>query len=193
MLLLLVLVLVPVFAWAQSFGGAVRVVDGDTLDVGGTRVRLHGIDAPEIGQHCTRPDGVRWDCGTWVTAEVRARIDGRKATCDTMDTDRYGRTVARCRVAGQDLGRQLVRDGLALAYRKYSMAYDPDETAARKAGRGLHGHDMTPPAAHRRAGRAREPRRHPVRSIRPVPSRAISASPGRASITCPDRSFMPEP
>jgi endonuclease YncB( thermonuclease family) len=64
MLLLFVLVLIPAFASAQGFGGAVRVVDGDTLDVGGTRVRLHGIDAPEIGQHCNRPDGLRWDCGT---------------------------------------------------------------------------------------------------------------------------------
>jgi endonuclease YncB( thermonuclease family) len=155
MLLLSVLVLVPAFAWAQGFGGAVRVVDGDTLDVGGTRVRLHGIDAPEIGQHCTRPDGLRWDCGTWVADEVRARIGAQKATCETTDTDRYGRTVARCSVAGQDLGRQLVRDGLALAYRKYSMAYDLDEKAALLAGRGLHGHDMTRPAAHRRAGRTR--------------------------------------
>ena len=153
--LLLALVLVPVIGWGQGFGGAARVVDGDTLDVGGTRVRLHGIDAPEIGQLCTRPDGVRWDCGTWVAAEVRARIGAHRVTCDTMDIDRYGRTVARCRVAGRDLGRQLVRDGLALAYRKYSMAYAPDETAALEAGRGLHGHDMMRPAAHRRAARAR--------------------------------------
>lgn len=156
LLLLFVLVLAPAFAWAQGFGGVVRVVDGDTLDVGGTRVRLHGIDAPEIGQHCTRPD-LRWDCGTWVAAEVRARIGARKVTCETMDTDHYGRTVARCSVAGQDLGRQLVRDGLALAYRKYSMDYDLDEKAALQAVRGLHGHAMRRPAAHRRAGRTQTP------------------------------------
>ena len=153
--LLFAFVLFPVVAGAQALGGAVRVVDGDTLDVGGTRVRLHGIDAPEIGQRCTRPDGLRWDCGTWVAAEVRDRIGARKVTCDPVDTDRYGRTVARCSVAGQDLGRQLVRDGLALAYRKYSMAYARDETAAERAGRGLHGHDMTRAAAHRRAERLR--------------------------------------
>jgi hypothetical protein len=121
-------------------------------------VRLHGIDAPEIGQQCTRPDGVRWDCGTWVAAQVRARIGAREITCDPVDTDRYGRTVARCTVAGRDLGRQLVQDGLALAYRTYSMAYDADEKAAMAAGRGLHGHDMTRPAAYRRAGRARTER-----------------------------------
>ena len=65
--------------------------------------------------------------------EVRARIGARKAL-RTMDTDRYGRTVARCRHGGAGSRPQLVRDGLALAYRKYSMAYDPDETAARRPG-----------------------------------------------------------
>lgn len=140
---------------AQAFSGAVRVVDGDTLDVGGTRVRLHGIDAPELGQTCTTPSGVVWDCGAWVADELRTRIGARKATCDTMDMDRYGRTVARCRVAGQDIGRGLVQDGLAVAYRKYSMAYDLDEKAAVVAGRGLHAHSMGRPAEHRRDQRTK--------------------------------------
>lgn len=151
---LIVLILVPAAALAQGFGGAVRVIDGDTLDVGGTRVRLHGIDAPEVRQSCIDTDGLRWDCGTWVADQLRKRIGGRNGRCDTVDTDRYGRTVARCSVAGQDVGRMLVRDGLALAYREYSMAYDLDEKAAVIAGRGLHGHVMMRPADYRRARRA---------------------------------------
>lgn len=146
-----ILLLVPAFVSAQQFGGAARIVDGDTLDVGGVRVRLHGLDAPELGQICIAPDGTAWDCGAWVADKVRARIGDRHVTCDTVDTDRYGRTVARCRIAGQDLGRQLVRDGLALAYRRYSKAYLRDEAAARRAGLGLHAHRMTRPAEHRRA------------------------------------------
>ena len=151
--LLIVLSLFPVASTAQGFGGPVRVVDGDTLDVGAVRVRLHGIDAPELGQICTNPDGATWDCGTWVADQVRARIATREARCETVDTDRYGRTVATCRVAGQDVGRMLVTDGLALAYRKYSMAYDLDEKSAVVAGRGLHGHLMARPEDHRRAVR----------------------------------------
>jgi len=143
------------FVSAQEFGGSVRVVDGDTLDLGGMRVCLHGIDAPELGQHCTCPDGVRWDCGTWVAAHVRAWIGAREVTCKPVDTDRYGRVVARCDVQGHDIGRQLVRDGLAVAYRKYSMAYDPDEKAAEAAQRGLHGHGMRRPAAYRNDQRTR--------------------------------------
>lgn len=140
---------------AQEFSGLVRVVDGDTLDMDGTRVRLHGIDAPELGQHCTRSDGVRWDCGTWVAAHVRAWIGAREVTCETVDTDRYGRVVAQCDMAGRDIGRRLVRDGLAVAYRKYSMAYDTDEKAAEAARRGLHGHGMRRPAAYRNDQRTR--------------------------------------
>jgi hypothetical protein len=129
-------------------------VDGDTLDVGGIRVRLHGLDAPEMGQICTSPDGTAWDCGAWVAETLRARIGTRRVTCDAVDTDRYGRTVARCRLAGEDIARRLVRDGLAVAYRKYSRTYVRDEAAARRAGRGLHAHRMTRPAEYRRDQRA---------------------------------------
>src|SRR6056297_357758 len=151
--LLIVLALFPLTATAQGFGGTVRVVDGDTLDVGGLRVRLHGVDAPELGQRCTNADGARWDCGTWAADELRRRIGGRSARCEAVDTDRYGRTVATCSVAGQDVGRMLVSDGLALAYRKYSMAYDLDEKRAVIAGRGLHAHRFDRPAEHRKAVR----------------------------------------
>lgn len=152
--LLIVLILFPIASMAQGFGGAARVVDGDTLEVGAVRVRLHGIDAPELGQVCTHPDGARWDCGTWMADQLRARLDGRKVRCRAIETDRYGRTVATCTLDGQDVGRMLVRDGLALAYRKYSMAYDLDEKGAVVAGRGLHGYLMARPEDHRRAVRA---------------------------------------
>ncbi|MFB9150339.1 thermonuclease family protein [Roseovarius ramblicola] len=152
--LLIVLTMVPAISMAQGIGGTVRVVDGDTFDVGGTRVRLHGVDAPEDGQPCTDADGVTWDCGAWVTQQVRRRIGARMARCDAVDIDRYGRTVATCTVAGQDVGRMLVSEGLALAYRKYSMAYDLDEKRAVIAGRGLHAHRFDRPAEFRRASRA---------------------------------------
>lgn len=129
--------------------GSVRVIDGDTIDVGGVRVRLHGIDAPEIGQTCTNANGVVWECGRWVAQEARARWQGAHARCDMRDIDRFGRVVAVCHIRGEDIGRVLVRDGLAVAYRRFSMAYDLDEKAAVIAGRGLHGHDMQRPGEFR--------------------------------------------
>tara|TARA_R110002110_G_scaffold77667_4_gene204013 strand:+ start:1411 stop:2070 length:660 start_codon:yes stop_codon:yes gene_type:complete len=134
---------------AADVRGTIRVIDGDTLDVGATRVRLHGIDAPERDQPCTTLDGQNWGCGDWVTRQVRDRFEGRRARCDALDLDRYGRVVARCFVGGSDIGKTLVAEGLAYAYRKYSHDYDPDEKSAMVADRGIHGFVMESPSRYR--------------------------------------------
>ncbi|MBD3662685.1 thermonuclease family protein [Sulfitobacter sp. TSTF-M16] len=134
--------------------GPVRVIDGDTIDVGDTRIRLHGIDAPEREQTCTTKTGQAWGCGDWATRQVRDHFEGLPARCEALDTDRYGRTVARCTVAGHDMGRVLVQAGFALAYRKYSLDYDLDEKAALVSQRGVHGFDMQAPARYREVRRA---------------------------------------
>ncbi|MCB1333470.1 MAG: thermonuclease family protein [Roseivivax sp.] len=146
--------LLPLAATADPLIGPIRVIDGDTLDVGGVRVRLFGIDAPELDQRCGTASAPMWACGAWAAAEVRARYQGRAATCAQIETDRYGRTVARCTVDGQDMGRALVRDGLAFAFRRYSMDYDLDEKIAAVQGRGLHGAGVQPPDAFRATARA---------------------------------------
>ncbi len=132
-----------------GFSGTIRVIDGDTLDVGDVRVRLHGIDAPEVGQTCQDARGRAWDCGTWASREVRARYQNAVANCDPVDRDAYGRVVAVCNVAGRDMGRLLVKDGVATAFRKYSMAYDRDEQAAAAKGLGLHAGTFERPDAYR--------------------------------------------
>ncbi len=131
--------------------GKIRVIDGDTFDVGDMRVRLHGIDAPEQDQPCKTEFGTDYACGDWVTSQVRQLYHGAVAICDPITQDRYGRTVAKCFVDGEDVGGRLVSDGLAYAFRKYSMDYDLDEKAAFVAERGLHGFDLQLPAQHRRS------------------------------------------
>ena len=116
--------------------GTLRVIDGDTVDVGGVRVRLYGIDAPEIGQPCSA-DGREWDCGRWVRDMVRARFEGQQARCTEQDVDRFGRIVAICAVRGTDIGTEIVNAGWAWAYRQYSDRYDLDEKAAAINERGL--------------------------------------------------------
>ncbi|MEY8831407.1 thermonuclease family protein [Sedimentitalea sp. XS_ASV28] len=148
-----VLCLIPHLAVADP-SGRIRVIDGDTWDVGGERVRLFAIDAPEADQTCQTPEGAVWRCGQWVSQQVKARYDGRQARCTTIDTDRYGRAVARCTVGGRDVGRALVSDGLAFAYRKYAMDYDLDEKAAVVNDRGLHGSRFQSPAQFRAARRS---------------------------------------
>lgn len=129
--------------------GAIRVIDGDTLQVGDVRVRLFGIDAPEVDQTCKTATGKDWACGVWASREVRARYQSATATCTPRDTDRYGRVVATCKVFGQDIAGHLVKDGVAVAYRKYSKAYVPAESAAKRAGIGLHAGRFQAPSTHR--------------------------------------------
>lgn len=138
---------------APSFSapnGSVRVIDADTIDVGGVRVRLFGIDAPEMGQPCTA-DGRRWDCGAWTRDAVRNRFEGTYARCDERDIDRYGRVVAVCLVDGQDMGQLIVHSGLAWAFRRYSENYDLDEKAAAVADRGLWAVEVQIPSEFRAA------------------------------------------
>ena len=146
------MILWPGFAAGDPMG-TIRVVDADTWQVGGDRVRLHGIDAPEQDQTCTRPSGEVWSCGVWASEQARARFEGAWAQCEALDTDRYGRVVARCEVGGQDAGQLMVQSGWAYAYRRYSMMYDLDEKRAAVRGIGLHGSSAQAPADFRAAGR----------------------------------------
>lgn len=132
-----------------DISGSIVVVDGDTIDVSGVRVRLFGIDAPESDQTCETEQGAQWSCGAWVNQEVAKRYQGEQTTCNVLETDRYGRAVARCWVQGEDLAQTLVRDGMAFAYRRYSMDYDLDEKRAAVQDRGLHASRVQAPSQYR--------------------------------------------
>lgn len=116
--------------------GPARVVDGDSLVVGGQAVRLHGIDAPELGQTCER-DGAAWPCGRAAREALQGIVAAGHVQCRVNDVDRYRRAIARCTVAGRDAGALMVRRGLAVAYTRYSMDYLALENEARMAGRGI--------------------------------------------------------
>ena len=123
------------------------------MAIGETRIRLHGIDALERDQRCGAQFAPMWGCGSWVTAEVRARYDGRQAECVALDTDRYGRTVAQCWVQGEDIGAALVEGGLAFAYTRYSEAYVPHQRRAEQRKAGLHAMGVQSPSDFRQSKR----------------------------------------
>jgi len=116
--------------------GTASVIDGDTIEIHGQRIRLHAIDAPEARQTCTR-DGAPWRCGQAAALALSDRIGRRPVRCEQTDIDRYRRIVARCSVGGVDLGGWLVGQGLAVAYRQYGRDYVAVETEARAARRGM--------------------------------------------------------
>ena len=117
--------------------GHVRVVDGDTITVGETRIRLEGIDAPETAQTCGRKWFGVWPCGTAAT-EALVQLIGRKpVSCQPRGLDKYGRTLAVCFVDGHDINAQMVRQGYAWAFVRYSTSYVREEAAARAEGVGI--------------------------------------------------------
>lgn len=140
----------PGRAAPHQISGIARVIDGDTLEVGDTRIRLFGIDAVEQSQTCRHPTRGDWPCGREVTGEVRRWLDGETLRCAPRDTDRYGRVVAICRLRGADVGEALVTAGLAFAYKTYSTRYVPQEAQALRAGRGLWTSVVLRPEAFRR-------------------------------------------
>lgn len=124
-------------ALADGVQGHARLVDGDTIEVAGVRVRLHGIDAPERSQRCRHRDGTRYRCGAAATAALARLIGGGAVICVGDEHDRYGRLLAICRAGAADLGREMVRIGMAVAYVKYSGDYLPEQTEASGAHRGI--------------------------------------------------------
>lgn len=112
--------------------GRATVVDGDTIRLGGTRVRLRGIDAPESSQLC-RKEGADYACGKLARQALVRLIAGRPVSCDGSRLDRYGRLLGDCKAADTNLNRQLVLEGWAVAYGDFER----DEAAARTKGHGI--------------------------------------------------------
>lgn len=124
-------------AGAAALTGQATVIDGDTLELHGQRVRLHGIDAPESRQSCENGAGRPYACGRAAAFALADWIGRAVVTCDPRDRDRYGRVVAVCSVRGEDMGAWLVRSGHALAFRRYSLDYVAAEDDARHRGAGI--------------------------------------------------------
>ncbi|QUS38082.1 thermonuclease family protein [Tardiphaga alba] len=131
-----IFVAVATSSWADG-PGQLQIVDGDTIYLGVEKIRLQGIDAPETEQMCLDISGRSFACGLDAKSALARRFEGRLWSCRASGTDRYRRTLATCFVDGEDVGQWLVREGWALAFRRYSNAYLADEDDARSAKRGL--------------------------------------------------------
>lgn len=130
---------------AAPMSGRATAVDGDTLDISGTRVRLEGIDAPEISQTCGRRWLGTWNCGRAAQKALDRLIDGRRVECKNKGTDKYGRELGICYVDGHDINAELVRQGMAWAFVRYSDTYVTQEKEARTAGSGIWQGKAEPP------------------------------------------------
>lgn len=160
----------------SPLSGRARAVDGDTLEIGGVRVRLWGIDAPESRQRC-RAGGQWWSCGGLATAALRARSGN--VECERRGTDAYGRVVAVCFERGEDIAGWLVAEGWALAWRRHARDYVPHEERARASRKGMHRGEFVAPWDWRRGVRLRAaaPRDGKDRAAGAPPRGALPALP----------------
>lgn len=122
---------------AEEVLGIPVIVDADTVYSGNTKIRLSGIDSPETDQLCLNGNGQSWTCGLDAISHLKAFSAGRPWKCQLTGLDRYERHLGSCSVGGEDVGQWLVRNGWALAFRRYSDRYIDDEDAARDKSNGL--------------------------------------------------------
>lgn len=167
-------------AVGQVYFGEATAIDGDTIDFGGQRIRLFGIDAVEANQTCER-NGETWNCGQEATAALRGILERRSLQCERRDVDRYGRVVAVCLAGGHDLSQAMVQMGLAVALPKFSQDYVGFERNARSRGIGIWAGDFQMPANFRTSDPDSIKRSQTMLAEKQAQDRSYAAEADRAS------------
>ena len=155
----LLFLLVFTKALSEEITGKAIVIDGDTIKINDERIRLYGIDAPEKEQICKKiylsffifNFQKDYKCGEKSILELSKKLNNKKVKCTLQSNkDRYKRYIGICYIKNQDINRWLVRNGYALAYRRYSKKYIPDEQYAMRNKLGIWRGDFIEPEKWRR-------------------------------------------
>ena len=129
----------------SSVSGYAKIIDGDTIKINSKKIRLHGIDAPEKKQTCKKPYLIigifsftkSYSCGQVSTDKLIKKINNQIIKCKIKNVDRYNRLIGECYKRNENLNAWLVSNGYAVAYRKYSKKYIPDEKNAKNNNLGI--------------------------------------------------------
>jgi endonuclease YncB( thermonuclease family) len=140
----------PVLAAPELFAGRASVIDGDTIEIHGQRIRLEGYDAPESAQLCYAGE-IPVRCGQQAGLYLDDLLEGKTVVCYSTSRDKYDRLLATCSFDDLDIGAIMVESGNAMAYRRYSSRYIPQEKFARANGIGIWSMSFTAPWDWRRA------------------------------------------
>jgi endonuclease YncB( thermonuclease family) len=122
---------------APSIHGTASVIDGDTIEIHGERIRLNAIDAPESSQLCLDAASKRYRCGQKSAFALADMIGRSTVSCQSKGRDRYKRVIAACFKGETNLNGWMVAQGWAVAFRKYGNDYIDQEDEARIARRGI--------------------------------------------------------
>lgn len=120
----------------RHYRGQPRVIDGDTLEIRGERIRLFGIDAPELGQPWWDEEGREGDAGEVSRDALASMVHGRRLAVKVLREDRYRRSIAIVKVDGKDVARTMIDKGKAFAT-PGSKRYKRAEAAAKRRSRGF--------------------------------------------------------
>jgi endonuclease YncB( thermonuclease family) len=125
---LLFLVLLDSTALAEDLTGVPTITDGDTVVLGGTKIRLLDMDAPETDQFCLDARGESWSCGVAAREALKARVRADEWRCVGDKLDRYGRLLASCTVGEVNISSWMLKEGWALSpiQRGYRAKVDRD-------------------------------------------------------------------
>ena len=129
----------------KIISGIAKVTDGDTIRIEGKKIRLFGIDAPEKKQQCKQAWltvsfftlNKDYPCGEISTNMLKSKINGKFITCKWINKDRYKRFIAECFLDKTNINAWMVRNGHAVAYKKYSKKFVVQENIAKKEKFGL--------------------------------------------------------
>ena len=124
-------------AKVRQFIGSPMIIDGDTVQFVDVKLQMEGIDAPQTDQLCFDKVGTRWKCGATAREYLKQQTDNKSWKCDVVRKTLHGRLLAKCRVGDEDVARQMVQAGLALASTTGSAMYLEDEKVARVSEAGL--------------------------------------------------------
>ena len=132
-------------SFALIFEGIPKIIDGDSLEINNNKIRLFGIDAPERKQICKKPYLIisflnfqrNYECGLMATNQLKKFINNRTIKCTSENKDRYNRYLSTCYLKKIDINSWLVKNGYAIAYRRYSKKYVLEEQHAEKNKLGI--------------------------------------------------------
>ena len=129
----------------KEISGHAQIVDGDTIKINSQKIRLFGIDAPELKQTCKKTYLTiiffsftkDYACGKISTEKLKKKINNKVINCKILDIDRYKRLIGECYKRNINLNSWLVSNGHAVAYRKYSKKYVSNEIIAKNEKKGI--------------------------------------------------------